>query len=168
MTKKRITQIVVSVLILTAIIGIWFVKHADEANMTETGDYALLLDTALYEELLTKGQPVMINFGANWCGPCQKMKPDLVAANEKYAGKAYIKYVDVDENLDFASNFPISVVPTQVFFHADGTPYQPSDDIGIPFTMYSYKSTGELAFTVHDGLLTAAELDAIMADLGVK
>ena len=167
MTKKRITQIVVSALILAVIVGIWFVKHEDEANMTAEGEYALLLDVSTYETLLTKGKPVMIDFGASWCGPCQMMKSDLMAANEKYAGKAYVKYVDVDESAAFAAGFPVSAVPTQVFFEADGTPYQPSETINIPFTKYAYKNTGEHALTVHEGLLTAEEIDAIFADMEV-
>jgi len=167
MTKKRMTQIVVSVLILAVIVGIWFVKH-DEPAATTTGDYALMLDTATYETLLTKGKPVMIDFGASWCGPCQAMKPDLIDANENYAGKAYVKYVDVDDSAAFAAGFPISAVPTQVFFEADGTPYQPSETMNIPFAKYAYKDTGEHALTVHEGLLTAEEIDAIFTDMGVK
>ena len=168
MTKKRMTQIVVSVLILAAIVGIWFIKHEDEANMTATGEYALLLEVSTYETLLTKGKPVMIDFGASWCGPCQAMKPDLIDANENYAGKAYVKYVDVDDSAAFAAGFPISAVPTQVFFEADGTPYQPSETMNIPFAKYAYKDTGVHALTVHEGLLTAEEIDAIFTDMGVK
>ena len=167
MDKKRIAQIIVPILILAVIVGIWFTKQNAEEITTE-GEYALFLNPGDFQTLLTKGKPVMIDFGASWCGPCQMMKPDLTAANEKYAGKAYIKYVDSDEFKDFASNFPVQVVPTQVFYNADGTPYEPSEDLGIPFTQYARKDTQELVYTVHEGILTAEEMDLIFADMGVK
>lgn len=49
---------------------------------------------------------------------------------------------------------------------ADGTPYVPSDDIEIEFSMYSYKDTGEHAFTVHQGGLTEKQMNTILANMG--
>jgi len=167
MTKKRIAQIVVPIFIFAVILGIWVTKQQEKLAVT-TGEYALMLDTETYESLLTSGKPVMIDFGASWCGPCQSMKPDLTAANRAFAGKAYIKYVDVDESASFASNFPVQVVPTQVFFTADGTPYDPSENMTIPFTKYAMKSTGEHVYTAHQGVLTANEIAQIFADMGVE
>ena len=66
-----------------------------------------------------------------------------------------------------AEGFPIQVIPTQIFVSADGTPYVPSDNIEIEFTMYSYKETGEHAFTVHQGGLTEDQMRAVLADMGV-
>ena len=58
------------------------------------------------------------------------------------------------------------MIPTQVFINADGTPYMPRDDIEIKFDMYSFKDTGEHAFTVHQGGLTEEQMRAILADMG--
>lgn len=82
-------------------------------------------------------------------------------------GKAIIKFVDVWKNGDAVKDFPIQVIPTQVFINADGKPYLPSDDIEIKFDMYSKKDTGEHAFTVHRGGLTEEQMRAILVDMGV-
>ncbi len=69
---------------------------------------------------------------------------------------------------DAADNFPIQVIPTQVFINADGTPYTPSDDINVTFDMYGYQDTGEHAFTVHQGYLSEDDMRTILADMGAE
>jgi thioredoxin 1 len=88
--------------------------------------------------------------------------------NAEMQGKAIIKFVDVWKYTDAADGFPIQVIPTQVIINADGTPYVPSDDIGIKFTMYSTKDTNEHVFTVHQGGLTEDQMRLILADIGVE
>ena len=111
--------------------------------------------------------PIIIDFGADSCNPCKEMAPVLKTLNAEMQGKAIIKFVDVWKNGDAANDFPIQVIPTQVLFNADGMPYVPSDDIGIKFDLYSFKDTGEHAFTVHQGGLTEDQMRAILADMGV-
>nr|HPR40368.1 thioredoxin [Oscillospiraceae bacterium] len=82
-------------------------------------------------------------------------------------GSAIIKFVDVDKSGNLAAEYPVRVIPTQVFFLADGTPYVPSEEIDVEFLAYSDKTTGERLFTVHEGALTEEELNAILADMGV-
>jgi thioredoxin 1 len=69
---------------------------------------------------------------------------------------------------DAANDFPVQVIPTQVFINADGTPYVPSKDLGVEFGFYSNKDTQEHVFTVHQGGLTAEQLNKILADMGVS
>jgi thioredoxin 1 len=95
------------------------------------------------------------------------MAPVLKTLNAEKQGEAIIKFVDVWKNGDAARDFPVQVIPTQVFINADGTPYVPSDDIEIKFTMYSKKDTDEHVFTVHQGGLTENQMRAILADMGV-
>lgn len=85
--------------------------------------------------------------------------PLLKTLNAEMQGKAIIKFVDVWKNGDVAKDFPVQVIPTQVFINADGTPYMPRDDIEIKFDMYSFKDTGEHAFTVHQGGLTESRCE---------
>ena len=94
--------------------------------------------------------------------------PLLKTLKAEMQGKAIIKFVDVWKNGDVAKDFPVQVIPTQVFINADGTPYMPRDDIEIKFDMYSFKDTGEHAFTVHQGGLTEEQMRAILADMGVS
>ena len=119
------------------------------------------------EALTSYGLPIIIDFGADSCVPCKEMAPVLKTMNAEMQRKAIIKFVDVWKHGEAADEFPIQVIPTQVFINADGTPYVPSEDIEIEFTMYSTKDTNEHVFTVHQGGLTEEQMRAILADMGV-
>lgn len=97
------------------------------------------------------------------------MAPILEKLNEEMNGKAFIKFVDVWKYPDAGQNVPVQVIPTQVLFHADGTPFLPSDELAkkISFDMYSSRETGEHVFTVHQGGLTEEEMRLILAEMGV-
>lgn len=96
------------------------------------------------------------------------MAPVLKALNEQMQGKAIIKFVDVWKNGEAANGFPIQVIPTQVLINSDGTPYVPSKDIQINFTMYSTRDTNEHVFTVHQGGLNEDQMRLILNDMGVN
>ena len=90
--------------------------------------------------------------------------------NAEMQGLAIIKFVDVWVNTSAANDFPVQVIPTQVIINADGTPYVPSESMeesGIKFSMYTYKDTGEHAFTTHQGGMTEEQMRAILTDMGV-
>lgn len=180
-------KILILVVILIAIAVIWFVKNGDatkdatEPNVESTqavesgkaltsedqeADFALEAEAIDLAALFAYKLPIIIDFGSDSCIPCQEMAPILKSANEDYRGKAIIKFVDVWKYTDAANNFPVQVIPTQVFFNADGTPYVPSDDIGIEFGFYSTKDTQKHVFTVHQGGLTAEQMSKILADMG--
>jgi thioredoxin 1 len=108
---------------------------------------------------------IIIDFGSDSYS-CKEMAPVLDAMNAEMRGRAIIKFVDVWKHAEAADGFPIQVIPTQVFINADGTPYVPSDDIDIEFTMYRYKDSEEHAFTVHQGGLTVEQMQEILAVWG--
>lgn len=185
--KSVILKITLIAVILIAIAAIWFVKNgsvtritADQAaEVTQTAesgepataedqadDFALEAEAIDLAALLAYKLPIIIDFGSDSCIPCQEMAPVLKSANEDYQGKAIIKFVDVWKYTDAANNFPVQVIPTQVFINADGTPYVPSKDLGIEFGFYSTKDTQKHVFTVHQGGLTAEQMDKILADMG--
>lgn len=58
---------------------------------------------------------VIIEFSANWCGPCKRMKPEFIKAQQNYDAK-YIQFgiVDVDESNDIAIKYNISSLPTVI------------------------------------------------------
>lgn len=177
--KKLLIRIVVPVLIAVALAVIWKVKThptptpIGEGTSTElvkaenAEDFALETTAIDMETLKAYSLPIIIDFGSDSCIPCKKMFPVLKTMNEEMQGKAIIKFVDVWKNAETADGFPIQVIPTQVFINADGTPYVPSHDTGIEFTMYNDKDTGDHAFTVHQGGLTQEQMRAILADMGV-
>lgn len=185
MNKQRILKIAVPVLILAVIAGIWAIKNkpteplippatiGDTADLVQPGndtDFLLETNAVDLEALTTYGLPLIIDFGANSCIPCKEMAPVLKTLNAEKQGKAIIKFVDVWKNTDAANDFPVQVIPTQVLIAADGTPYAPSEEVTsqIELTQYTYKDTGELAFTVHQGGLTEEQMRLILTDMGVE
>ncbi|MDD4475220.1 MAG: thioredoxin family protein [Eubacteriales bacterium] len=169
MNKEKLVKIIIPVFIVLVIAGIWIFKNTNSETppTVENKDFALEA-TSIDLELLTSYElPIIIDFGADSCDPCKEMAPVLVRMNADMQGKAIIKFVDVWKNPGAANDFPIQVIPTQVFINADGTPYVPSDDIKIEFTMYSKKDTNEHVFTVHQGGLTEDQMRRILNDMGV-
>ena len=67
-------------------------------------------------EVLASDQPVLVDFTATWCGPCQQLAPVIDSLAEKYDGKAKIGKVDVDSDQDLAIQYGITSVPTILIF----------------------------------------------------
>ena len=65
--------------------------------------------------LVATGKPVVIDFWATWCGPCQKMGPLIEALAEAYEGKAIVGKCNVDEEDELAMQFGVRSIPTVVF-----------------------------------------------------
>ena len=68
------------------------------------------------EVVLQSKQPVLVDFWAQWCGPCKAIGPIIEELNNDYAGKAVIGKVDVDANQELAVRFGIMNIPTTLFF----------------------------------------------------
>lgn len=60
--------------------------------------------------------PVVVDFWAEWCGPCKQMSPHLDAVSEEMAGKVKVAKMNVDENLIAPSKFGVRGLPTLVIF----------------------------------------------------
>jgi thioredoxin 1 len=70
-----------------------------------------------FEEVVLKSElPVMVDFGATWCGPCKKVEPVIEEISEEYAGKMIAVKCDVEECPDTAAKFGIMNIPTVLFF----------------------------------------------------
>ena len=75
------------------------------------------------QEVLGSSIPVLVDFTAIWCGPCQKLGPILEELAGEYAGKVKIGKVDIDQNQDLASRYGIMSVPTVMAFKG-GSPHE--------------------------------------------
>lgn len=64
--------------------------------------------------------PTVIDFYADWCGPCQQFRPIFHAAEKKYAGRVNFETVNIDEQKDLAEQYGITSIPTIVFLYGDG------------------------------------------------
>ena len=68
------------------------------------------------QEVLKSDIPVLVDFYADWCGPCKMMAPLVHQLAEEYAGKAKIGKVNVDQNIELAQKYRVMSIPTFVFF----------------------------------------------------
>ncbi len=61
-------------------------------------------------------KPVLVDFFAEWCGPCKMMPPVLSQVKEKIGDRATILKMDIDKNASFASKYNVQAVPTLIIF----------------------------------------------------
>ncbi|MBO7302086.1 MAG: thioredoxin [Bacteroidaceae bacterium] len=66
-------------------------------------------------------KPALIDFYAEWCGPCKMLAPILEEVSAKFAGKVDFYKINVDEEEDLASLFGIRSIPTLIFVTMDGS-----------------------------------------------
>lgn len=73
-------------------------------------------DNNFEEIVLQSEKPVLVDFWAEWCGPCRMISPLVAELSEDYDGKAVITKMDVDNNPGTAAKFGIRNIPTILFF----------------------------------------------------
>ena len=77
---------------------------------------AIKFPASTIKELMESGKPVVIDFWAEWCGPCRMISPSIEELANEYDGKAYIGKYNVDEESDLSSEYGIRNIPTILFF----------------------------------------------------
>ncbi len=68
------------------------------------------------QTVLKAGEPVLVDFWAEWCGPCKRLAPTVDALATDYAGKIRVGKLNVDENPTIATQFQIRGIPTLLLF----------------------------------------------------
>lgn len=74
------------------------------------------LKTDFQSEVLDSPIPVLVDFSAEWCGPCRAIEPHVAAIAKELEGKAKVVTIDVDEHSDVASRYGIMSIPALVVF----------------------------------------------------
>jgi thioredoxin 1 len=77
---------------------------------------ALQVTDANFEELVNSGKPMVLDFWAEWCGPCRMVAPIIDELATEYEGRVTIGKMDVDENNDVVAQFGVRNIPTVLFF----------------------------------------------------
>lgn len=169
MKQNKLIKAGVIFLVVVLVGTVYFFKNqSDENGVNEA--YSFEVTSFDLEALKAQGMPIMLDFGSHDCGPCQVMAPDLIAVEELVRHQAIVTFADVWKYPAAANDYPISVIPSQIFYNQDGTPFVPSAQLAkeIEFTMYSTKDTNEHVFTIHQGILTKAQMLAIFGEMGVE
>ncbi|MGB5105281.1 MAG: thioredoxin [Candidatus Zixiibacteriota bacterium] len=73
-------------------------------------------DATFEAEVVNSSVPVIVDFWAEWCGPCRMIAPILDEIAASYAGRLKVVKVDVDSNSQTASQFSVMSIPTLLFF----------------------------------------------------
>ncbi|WP_018869015.1 MULTISPECIES: thioredoxin TrxA [unclassified Thioalkalivibrio] len=73
-------------------------------------------DASFDEDVLKSDQPVLVDYWAEWCGPCKMIAPILDEIAEEYAGKVKVAKLNIDENPSTPPKFGIRGIPTLMLF----------------------------------------------------
>jgi len=68
------------------------------------------------KDVINSGKPVVIDFWAEWCGPCRMVGPSIEELAKEYEGQVQIGKMNVDDNVDTPNEFGIRNIPTILFF----------------------------------------------------
>jgi thioredoxin 1 len=73
-------------------------------------------DANFEQEVLKSDKPVIVDFWAEWCGPCRMMAPAVEALASEYAGRVKVGKLNVDENQSVTARYSIRSIPTLLLF----------------------------------------------------
>jgi len=118
--------IIIAALVL-AVSAAWYLRGAERAATPDSEESVAAdagqVDPVIASQAATKPDdslPRLVDLGADKCIPCKKMAPILEQLHVDYAGQFEVVFIDVWKKRDEATKYDIKLIPTQIFFGADG------------------------------------------------
>ena len=90
-----------------------YLVQSTETNSTKVKQ---INETDFEGEVLKSTVPVLVDFYADWCGPCKMVAPTMEKLSEEYGGKVKFVKINVDENQELSSKYDIMSIPTAMLF----------------------------------------------------
>jgi len=84
--------------------------------MADSKNVVHVTDSGFQKDVLQSSELALVDFWAEWCGPCKMLGPTIDALAEQYAGKVKVMKMNVDENPDTPQQYHIRGIPTVLFF----------------------------------------------------
>ncbi|MDD4047477.1 MAG: thioredoxin family protein [Clostridia bacterium] len=170
--KKIILKVVIPFLLMCVVFGIWIYKNSQQPvtpDSEDVSEFSLYVTEEIdLDNLKSYGLPIILDFGADSCIPCKKMAPVLKELNEELRGKVIVKFVDVWKYQSLAADYPLSLIPTQVFFDSSGNPYNPKDAETMQMKFHYTEDNSEHIFTTHEGGMTKDQLLTVLKEMGME
>ena len=95
------------------------VPHMEFAPMSQ--NTVAVTDGSFEADVLKSGHPVLVDFWAEWCGPCKMIAPALEEIGAEFKGQLTVAKVNIDENPGVPNNYAVRGIPTLILFK-DGKP----------------------------------------------
>jgi thioredoxin 1 len=100
-------------------------------------------DATFQAEVLESEKPVVVDFWAEWCGPCRMVAPEIEKLAAKYEGNVEVRKLDVDANPQVAAQYGIMSIPTVAFFRKGEAPraavgFRPAEALEEAFGLQAY------------------------------
>ena len=81
-----------------------------------SGEIVHTTDAAFEQDVVKSAQPVLLDFWAEWCGPCKMIAPILDTIATEYKGKLRVVKLNIDDNMQTAAQYQVLAIPTMILF----------------------------------------------------
>ena len=121
--KARIPRWIWALAVVALAVGVYVMRPAANSGSNADTDGAAIAagQQSVDEQQSVAALPRLVDLGADKCVPCKMMAPILAELKTEFADKFVVEFIDVWKNEGAGAKYGIRVIPTQVFFAADGT-----------------------------------------------